>query len=218
MEPAEILGVVGESGSGKTTLGRAILEPAPVTSGTVERKWQRAGLVHQDPFASLDPRWNIARIITEPLVISGELTSGIRQRAVELLDAVRLTADIADRKPRELSGGQRQRIALARALASRPELIVADEPTSALDVSVQAAVLELWSELQQDLGFAGIFITHEVAVVSEITDRVAVLRHGELVEYGTVDDVFGAPKQDYTQRLLAAVPTPEPDRPAKETR
>ncbi|GAC70446.1 ATP-binding cassette domain-containing protein [Gordonia soli] len=203
----EVLGVVGESGSGKTTFGRALVGLAPVVSGSVDRRTDRLAMVHQDPFASLDPRWTVARSVAEPLVVSGEVRGReARTRVLELLDAVRLPAELADRLPRHLSGGQRQRVALARALAARPDLVVADEPTSALDVSVQADVLQLFTDLQRELGFAAVFITHDLAVVGQVADRIAVFREGRLVEWDTAATVFDTPRADYTRELLAAVP------------
>jgi peptide/nickel transport system ATP-binding protein len=224
----EVIGLVGESGSGKTTLGRLAAGLVPLAGGEVlvdgqdlfaasaaEARALRRHLafVHQDPQASLDPRLPVGETIREPLDIHRVGTSAERDaRARELLEAVRLPASYADRRPHELSGGQRQRIALARALALRPKLLVADEPTSALDVSVQADVLRLFRELHDELGFGCLFISHDLAVVNEVADRVAVLRSGRLVETGTVGEVFGSPREPYTRELLAAVPVPDPRR------
>jgi peptide/nickel transport system ATP-binding protein len=224
--PGEVLGLVGESGSGKTTLGRAAAGLVPAAAGRVLvegddlagvsaarlREIRRdLAFVHQDPAASLDPRLTVADSIREPLDIhrvgSAESRAG---RVIELLDAVQLPAEYARRRPHELSGGQRQRVALARALALRPRLLIADEPTSALDVSVQASVLDLFSSLQEEFGFACVFISHDLAVVHRVADRVAVMRAGELVESGPVERVFRDPSHPYTQTLLAAVPTPDP--------
>ncbi|UUW91264.1 dipeptide ABC transporter ATP-binding protein [Pimelobacter simplex] len=226
--PGEVLGLVGESGSGKTTLGRLAAGLVPLADGQVllrgrdvlaaprsERRNLRRGLafVHQDPEASLDPRLSVGASIREPLDIHQVGTTGERDaRVAELLEAVQLPASYAGRRPRELSGGQRQRIALARALALEPSLLVADEPTSALDVSVQARVLELFRDLQERLGFACLFISHDLAVVHQVADRVAVLRAGRLVEEGPVSAVFTHPSEDYTRRLLDAVPVPDPSR------
>ena len=226
--PGEVVGLVGESGSGKTTLGRLAAGLVPLAGGQVllrgedvlaapraQRRHLRRGLafVHQDPEASLDPRLSVGTSIREPLDIHRVGTIAERDARVrELLEAVQLPASYAARRPRELSGGQRQRIALARALALEPALLVADEPTSALDVSVQARVLDLFRELQEQLGFACLFISHDLAVVHRVADRVAVLRAGELVEVGSVDTVFTQPAEDYTRRLLAAVPVPDPSR------
>ncbi|WP_239456314.1 dipeptide ABC transporter ATP-binding protein [Nocardioides solisilvae] len=226
LAPGRVLGLVGESGSGKTTLGRLTAGLVPLAAGRVEvagedlfsvgarrRRELRRDLafVHQDPEASLDPRMTVGASIREPLDIHGVGTPAERRaRVLELLEAVRLPADVADRRPRALSGGQRQRIALARALVLRPTLLVADEPTSALDVSVQADVLALFRSLQQELGFACVFISHDLAVVHQVADEVAVLRRGEVVESGLVADVFSRPQHEYTARLLAAVPVPDP--------
>ncbi|TNM38676.1 ABC transporter ATP-binding protein [Nocardioides albidus] len=226
--PGEVVGLVGESGSGKTTLGRLAAGLVPLADGQVllrgedvlaaprsERRHLRRGLafVHQDPEASLDPRYAVGASIREPLDIHRVGTPAERDaRVAELLEAVQLPASYADRRPRELSGGQRQRIALARALALEPALLVADEPTSALDVSVQARVLELFRELQERMGFACLFISHDLAVVHQVADRVAVLRAGQLVEVGPVGSVFSRPAADYPRRLLDAVPVPDPAR------
>ncbi|WP_245565409.1 dipeptide ABC transporter ATP-binding protein [Nocardioides insulae] len=221
----EVMGLVGESGSGKTTLGRTAAGLVPVAEGDVllsgvsltSGRRPTAGLqrglafVHQDPEASLDPRLSVGESIREPLDVHRVGTPASRTARVgELLDAVHLPPTYAARRPRELSGGQRQRIAFARALALRPRLLIADEPTSALDVSVQARVLRLFSELQTELGFACLFISHDLAVVHEVAHRVAVLRAGRLVETGPVGEVFTAPREEYTRRLLAAVPSTEP--------
>ena len=224
--PGEFLGLVGESGSGKSTVGRALAGLVPLTSGQARlagvdlagasrrglREARRhLGIVFQDPASSLNPRHTIARSIAEPLVLHGTTDARVRrQRVEELLDRVRLSRDLAGRLPHELSGGQRQRVALARALVDRPALLVADEPTSALDVSVQATVLELLAELQRDLGFACLFISHDLAVVAEVTSRVAVMYDGRLVETGATASVLRSPDQDYTRRLLAAVPVADP--------
>jgi peptide/nickel transport system ATP-binding protein len=224
--PGEVLGLVGESGSGKTTLGRAAAGLVPVASGRVLveghdlskisashlRELRRnLAFVPQDPAASLDPLMTVGQSVSEPLDVHRLGSPADRElRVRELLAAVQLPADFARRRPKELSGGQRQRVALARALALTPRLLIADEPTSALDVSVQADVLALFEELQDQFGFACVFISHDLAVVHQVADRVAVLRAGELVECGPVVQVFSAPKHDYTRRLLAAVPVPDP--------
>ncbi|WP_252275004.1 ABC transporter ATP-binding protein [Nocardioides sp. LMS-CY] len=226
LETGQVLGLVGESGSGKTTLGRLAAGLVPLAGGRVRvagtditqaRGRRRAALcrrlafVHQDPEASLDPRFTVGEAIREPLDVHGVGTRRARdQRVVELLDAVRLPASFARRRPRELSGGQRQRVALARALTLEPRLLIADEPTSALDVSVQAEVLELFADLQRRLGFACVFISHDLAVVNAVADRVAVLRAGRVVESGPAARVFGDPAHEYTRRLLDAVPVPDP--------
>ncbi|MFE7505745.1 dipeptide ABC transporter ATP-binding protein [Promicromonospora sp. NPDC057488] len=226
----EMLGLVGESGSGKSTAGRAclgLLTPAEgevlLLGTSVARARGRArrrlladvGVVFQDPGGSLDPRRLVGESIAEPLAIHGRdgrrLTAAEkRARVRELLDAVHLPAGAERRYPHEFSGGQRQRIGLARALALRPRLLVADEPTSALDVSVQAEVLQVLRDLHAELGFGCLFISHDLGVVHELTDRVAVLRGGRLVESGPTADVFSAPRELYTAELLASVPTPDP--------
>jgi peptide/nickel transport system ATP-binding protein len=226
--PGEVLGVVGESGSGKTTLGRAIGGLLPIAEGRIfidgedvstlsgaalRAVRRRIAFVPQDPTASLNPRFTVAESIREPLDIGriGDRSSRAR-RVAELLDAVQLPTSFATRLPHELSGGQRQRVALARALSANPELLIADEPTSALDVSVQARVLELFAHLQSEFGFAALFISHDLAVVRQVADRVAVLKAGRLVETGWADELFDAPVTDYTRLLVDAVPVPDPDR------
>ncbi|MEU8898344.1 ABC transporter ATP-binding protein [Nocardia sp. NPDC048505] len=227
LAPGEVVGLVGESGSGKSTLGRTALGLVPAHSGRVEltgialgdlRKRELRGLrkhvalVHQDVTASLDPRRSIADAIGEPLVVHRAASGALlREKVGALLESVRLPRDYAGRRPGELSGGQRQRVALARALALSPRLLVADEPTSALDVSVQAAVLELFTDLRAEYGFACLFISHDLAVVHQVADRVLVLRGGEQVETGSVAEVFRSPAHEYTRALLEAVPIPDPE-------
>ncbi|WP_030482393.1 dipeptide ABC transporter ATP-binding protein [Nocardioides aequoreus] len=230
----EVVGLVGESGSGKTTLGRAAAGLLPAAAGTVHvggadlatlsaraLRGVRRGLalVPQDPAASLDPRFTVARSIAEPLDVHrvGDAASRAA-RVSELLDAVRLDPGLAQRRPHQLSGGQRQRVALARGLALDPTLLIADEPTSALDVSIQAEVLELFTRLQRELGFACLFVSHDLAVVHQVSDRVVVLREGLVVEQGPAERVFGAPEHDYTRRLVAAVPEPVPAEEAQARR
>jgi len=223
----EVLGLVGESGSGKTTIGRAIAGLTKVTGGSLEVlgiemngvherdfKPKRAdiGFVFQDPASSFNPLLTIAECVAEPLIVHGRAKDAraARPRVDELLEAVQLPKAFADRYPHELSGGQRQRASLARSLALDPTLLVADEPTSALDVSVQARVLELFTELQAQLGFAALFISHDLAVVNMLADRIGVLFHGDLIESGPNDQVLGSPEHPYTQRLLASLPVPDP--------
>ena len=222
----EVLGVVGESGSGKTTLGRAIGGLVPVQAGRIlvegediaavsktrlQALRRRVAFVPQDPTASLDPRFSVAESIREPLDIQGIGSRAERAvRVAELLSAVQLPTSFAHRLPHELSGGQRQRVALARALAADPHLLIADEPTSALDVSVQARVLDLFLHLQRDFGFAAVFISHDLAVVEQVADRVVVLRNGGVVESGTARDVLTRPEDRYTRDLVDAVPFPDP--------
>lgn len=226
LAPREVVGLVGESGSGKSTLGRTALGLVPATAGEVvlqgvplrglSRRDLRGlrryvALVHQDVTASLDPRRSLADAIGEPLRVHRAASGALlRAKVGDLLESVRLPRSYATRRPGELSGGQRQRVALARALALAPRLLVADEPTSALDVSVQAQVLDLFADLRAEYGFACLFISHDLAVVHQVADRVVVLKQGTIVESGPVDAVFRHPAQDYTRRLLEAVPTPDP--------
>ena len=225
--PGEIMGLVGESGSGKSTIAKAVLGLLPVAAGslkiqghdlaTMASAEQRSlrkniGVVFQDPAASLDPRFPIGDVITEPMVIHkvGDRQSRL-ERAYELLDAVKLPRSVVNRFPHELSGGQRQRISIARALTLDPSVLIADEPTSALDVSVQAAVLDMFAELQSRYEFACLFVSHDLAVVDMLAHKVLVLKDGREVEKGLTRDVLHAPQQVYTKRLLAAAPIPDPD-------
>ncbi|BDT95511.1 putative oligopeptide ABC transporter, ATP-binding protein [Nocardia sputorum] len=226
--PGETLGLVGESGSGKSTIGRCVAALQRPTSGTVRVRGQdiarlsprklrpirrRFGFVFQDPASSLNPRLTVGECVAEPLIVHNAGSSAqIRARVRALLDDVRLPAGAEHRYPHELSGGQRQRASLARALVLDPDLLVADEPTSALDVSVQAAVLELFGQLQRECGWACLFISHDLAVVDQLADRIAVLRDGAVVEQGDRDRILRAPREEYTRRLVAAVPVPDPVR------
>lgn len=227
----ETLALVGESGCGKTTLTRLLLRLLEPTSGTVRfdgtdllgldgaamravrRQMQ---VVLQDPYSSMNPRLRIVDIVAEPLVTHDPQARGrrgrahVRRRVGELLDAVGLDDTILDRYPHEFSGGQRQRISIARAIGLEPRLVVLDEPTSALDVSVQARVLDLLAELQQRLGLTYVLVSHNLAVVQQVADRVAVMRRGRLVEVGGAHQVFTAPEHPYTRQLLDAVPIPDP--------
>ena len=223
----EVFGLVGESGSGKTTIGRAIAGLERTGGGSLsvlghemnglrERDFtpvrRRIGFVFQDPATSFNPHLTIEQCIAEPLVVhEGGLGAADRTRRVrELLEAVELPGDHAQRYPHELSGGQRQRVSLARALVLELELLIADEPTSALDVSVQATVLELFRELQERLGFAALFISHDLAVVDSLAHRIGVLYRGELVEQGHGPDVLHRPQHEYTRRLISSLPVPDP--------
>ncbi|OMH35087.1 ABC transporter ATP-binding protein [Tersicoccus sp. Bi-70] len=226
--PGQVVGLVGESGSGKTTIGRASVGLLPIVAGSLsvvgediskaDRKQlkvlrNKVGMVFQDPSSSLNPRLPIGESIGEPLFLAGEAKGSELQKRIEgLLDQVQLPRAYRNRYPHELSGGQKQRVGIARALALKPALMVADEPTSALDVSVQARVLELFQELQRELGFACLFVTHDLAVVDLLADRIVVMNHGSIVEQGTRDEILRNPQQAYTQRLLAAVPLPDPDK------
>src|SRR3954468_11891605 len=219
----ETLSLVGESGSGKTTIGRAILGLAPVTGGTItfrgsaisnvprrdrRRLAKDIQVVFQDPYSSLNPSMTVESILVEPLAAAG-VTEG-RARVRELLSAVGLPDNAGSRYPREFSGGQRQRIPIARALAPQPPVIVCDEPTSALDVTTQATVLKLFKELQEATGVSYLFISHDLGVVNEISDRIAVLYRGEIVEIGEAHQVATAPRHAYTRRLQMAAPVADP--------
>lgn len=230
----EIVGLVGESGSGKSTIGRIAVRLDKPDSGTVKvnghdittlssgklRPLRRDfHIVFQDPSSSLDPRMTCGEIIAEPLRHHKVGDAASRREAVaSLLEKVGLRPETANLYPHQLSGGQRQRISLARALVLKPSLIVADEPTSALDVSVQASVLNLLTDLQRDLGFAALFITHNLAAVEFLADRVAVMYVGQIVEQGPTQDILAAPLHPYTQALLSAAPVPDPDEQATRER
>ncbi|MFD7338342.1 dipeptide ABC transporter ATP-binding protein [Streptomyces violascens] len=206
----ETLGIVGESGSGKTTLGRMLVGLLQPSAGRVTRTGD-VQMVFQDPVSSLNPRRSIGESVADPLRARGERDdSRIRERVGELLQKVGLDPDRYDSYPHEFSGGQRQRVGIARALAAEPTLIVCDEPVSALDVTTQAQVTALLSQLQRELGLALVFVAHDLAVVRQVSDRVAVMRQGRIVEEGEVDVVYGAPKDPYTRQLLAAVPSLDP--------
>jgi oligopeptide transport system ATP-binding protein len=222
----ETLGLVGESGSGKSTLSRTILQLLAPSSGSVRFEGREiAGLsrremrplrrqmqmVFQDPYASLNPRKRVGQIVGEPLRVQGEASGAeLRREVQELLDRVGLSAEHYDRFPHEFSGGQRQRIGIARALALRPKLIVADEPVSALDVSIRAQILDLLSELQAEFGLTYIFVAHDIGVVRHVSDRIAVMYRGKIVEEGPADAVCERPQDAYTKALLTAVPIPDP--------
>lgn len=222
----ETIGIVGESGCGKSTLGRLILQLIKPTSGGVRflgkeltllpdgnlRQMRRhMQMIFQDPFASLDPRMRVGILIEEPLVIHELGTKAERMKEVaRLLETVGLPTDAAKRYPHEFSGGQRQRICIARALALHPELIVADEPVSALDVSIQSQILNLLMDLKRDRGLSYLFISHNLAVVKYVSDTVAVMYLGRIVEMGPAEDIYAQPRHPYTQALIAAIPEPEP--------
>jgi ABC-type glutathione transport system ATPase component len=225
----ETLSVVGESGSGKSTLGRMILGLTEPTSGSIlfdgddithrdarrRRELTREiQVVFQDPYSSLDPRQRIEDIIREPLDIHGIGTvAERRQRVADVMEQVALSERMRRFFPHQLSGGLRQRVCIASALVVRPKLIVADEPVSALDVSVQAQILDLFEEVQRRTSVALLFISHDLGVVRQISDRVAVMRRGEIVETGPIDDVFERPTHPYTRSLLSAIPPADPDLP-----
>ncbi|MFH7600399.1 ABC transporter ATP-binding protein [Streptomyces racemochromogenes] len=221
--PGETLGIVGESGSGKSTLGRMLVGLLPPTAGELRHCGTPttgiapgAQMVFQDPVSSLNPRRRVGESIADPLRAAGERDeSAIRERVGELLTRVGLEPGHHDRYPHEFSGGQRQRVGIARALAPRPRLIVCDEPVSALDVTTQAQVTALLAELQRELGIALVFIAHDLAVVRQVSDRVAVMRGGLVVEEGPADEVYGRPAHPYTRQLLAAVPALDPELAAR---
>ena len=224
----ETLGLVGESGCGKTTVGRTVLRLIPATGGKVlfdgqsvfdqgpgamRQLRRQMQIIFQDPGGSLNPRMRVGRIVGEPLEVHG-MASGdeLRHRVETLLERCGLWRAAADRYPHEFSGGQRQRIGIARALALEPRLIVCDEPTSALDVSIQSQILNLLSDLQDEFGLAYLFISHDMAVIHHICDRIAVMWNGTIVEEGSRDDVIARPRHAYTKALLSAVPEADPRR------
>jgi ABC-type oligopeptide transport system ATPase subunit len=225
----ETLGLVGESGSGKSTVGRAVLGLVDTAEGTVEfeqrdirsmgaRQLRAARrhmqMIFQDPAGSLNPRMRVGSSVGEPLVVHGVVTDRreLARRVGALLERCGMPAASADRYPHEFSGGQRQRLAIARALALEPRLLICDEPTSALDVSIQAQILNLLTDLQRELKLSYLFISHDMNVIQHICHRVAVLLKGKIVEIGTRDTVLLSPRHEYTQRLLSAVPVPDPAR------
>ncbi|MYW17164.1 dipeptide ABC transporter ATP-binding protein [Streptomyces sp. SID2955] len=219
----ETLGVVGESGSGKTTLGRMLVGLLEPTAGKIRHEGRphtgvdpAVQMVFQDPVSSLNPRRSVGESVADPLrARGGHDEAAIRRRVRELLERVGLEGAHYDRYPHEFSGGQRQRIGIARALAAEPRVIVCDEPVSALDVTTQAQVVALLGELQRELGLALVFIAHDLAVVRQVSDRVAVMRRGRLVEYGPADEVYDSPREPYTRQLLAAVPALDPELSAR---
>ena len=224
----QTLGLVGESGSGKSTTGYCILQLLKPTSGSIRfqgteltqlgreelRRTRRdMQIVFQDPYASLNPRMTVGNIVSEPLDVHGIGTRRSRREAVRvLLETVGFNPNFTNRYPHEFSGGQRQRIGIARALALNPKLIVCDEPVSALDVSIQAQILNLLKDLQQEFGLTYLFISHDLAVVRAMSDRIAVMRNGKLLEIGPAEEVYTNPKDDYTKALFTAVPVPDPRR------
>jgi ABC-type oligopeptide transport system ATPase subunit len=226
--PSQTLGLVGESGSGKSTTGYCVLELLKPTSGSVRfdgvelttlprkelrRMRREMQIVFQDPYASLNPRMTVGDIVGEPLFVHKIGDRQRRRRTVEeLLEVVGFNPDFVNRYPHEFSGGQRQRIGIARALALNPRLIICDEPVSALDVSIQAQILNLLKDLQDEFGLAYLFVAHDLAVVREMSDWIAVMNKGKIVEQGPADEVYTNPRDEYTKALLAAVPIPDPRR------
>jgi len=224
----ETLGLVGESGSGKSTTGFCVLQLLKPTSGsvlfdgkeltTMSKREMRAirreiQIVFQDPYASLNPRMTVGDIVSEPLLIHSVGSRRSRRRSAEqLLEVVGFNPDFINRYPHEFSGGQRQRIGIARALALNPRMIVCDEPVSALDVSIQAQILNLLKDLQIEFGLTYLFIAHDLAVVRAMSDQIAVMNRGKIVEYGPAEKVYTDPQDKYSQALLAAVPVPDPRR------
>lgn len=229
VRPNEILGVVGESGCGKSTLGRCIVGLDRADHGTFA--WQGGAfatdrsararqiqMVFQDPYASLNPNWKVGSLVAEGMRVHDVVPPHQRRdRAAELLERCGLPGNVLDRYPHEFSGGQRQRICIARALAVEPRILILDEPVSALDVSIQAQILLLLQQLQRDMGLTYVFISHDLAVVSQMCDRVAVMKAGKFVEVGPIADVIHRPRDPYTQALIGATPVPDPSKRRKST-
>ena len=230
----ETLGLVGESGCGKSTLGRCLVRLYEITEGKIEFEGvdiskantralrpirQRMQMVFQDPYASLNPRRRVADLLAEPLKVHGKRSNAeIKERVAELMRLVELQPDHLNRFPHEFSGGQRQRIGIARAIALEPSLVVADEPVSALDVSIQAQIVNLLDDLQDEMGLTYVFVAHDIGVVRHISDRIAVMNQGKIVETGDADQVCEHPRDEYTKKLLAAVPIADPRESAARRR
>ena len=234
VQRGETLGLVGESGSGKSTACRAVLQLIKPTSGSVKFEGREiAGLgrrqmrplrremqmIFQDPYASLNPRKRVGQIVGDPLKRQGVASgSELRRQVQELLERVGLSSEHYNRFPHEFSGGQRQRIGIARALSLKPKLVICDEPVSALDVSIQAQIVNLLDDLQDEFGLAYLFVAHDIGVVRHISDRIAVMNEGKIVEQGSADQVCEQPKDGYTKKLLAAVPIPDPKESRERTK
>lgn len=225
IKEGETLALVGESGSGKSTVGRCLLRLIEPTSGEVRYRGrsithlsrrqlrplrQELQIVFQDPYSAIDPRMTIAAFLAEPMQVHGWERAAVDHRVTELLETVDLDTELAGRYPHELSGGQRQRVVIARALALRPRLLVLDEPVAALDVSIQAGIMRLLGRLQRDQGLSYLFIAHDLAVVRQLSHRVAVMYRGRIVEIGPADAIYTAPQHPYTRALLSAIPMPDP--------
>jgi oligopeptide transport system ATP-binding protein len=229
----ETLGLVGESGSGKSTLCRTVLQLLEPTSGSVRFEGEEIGglsrrrmrpfrrqmqMIFQDPYASLNPRKRVGQIVGDPLKLQGVASGAeLRRQVQELLERVGLSSEHYNRFPHEFSGGQRQRIGIARAIALKPKLVIADEPVSALDVSIRAQIVNLLDDLQDEFGLTYLFVAHDIGVVRHVSDRIAVMHEGKIVEEGTADQVCERPLDAYTKKLLAAVPIPDP-RESRERR
>lgn len=229
----ETFGLVGESGCGKSTLGRCVLRMLDVNSGSVlyrgkdlvgmsAKDWKeyrkKLQIIFQDPYSALNPNWNVRELIAEPLVASGYTKEEIEKRIRELLKTLNMNEDVMEKFPYEFSGGQRQRIGVARAVSAYPEFIFCDEPISALDVSIQAQVVNMLKELQEELGLTYLFTAHDLSMVYHISDRIGVMYLGTMVEIGTSEDVFKAPLHPYTQALISAVPIADPELSKKSKR
>ncbi|WP_104748032.1 ABC transporter ATP-binding protein [Helicobacter cetorum] len=229
IKPKEVLSIVGESGCGKSTTAKILVGMEKLDSGEVlfnhhnllknlndfkPNEWldyrKKVQMIFQDPYSSLNPRWKVGEIIAEPLLLNSRLSKDeIREKVLEMMQKVGLKLEWINRYPHEFSGGQRQRIGIARALVLNPSIVVCDEPVSALDVSIQAQVLNLLLDLQQEMGLTYVFISHDLGVVEHISDRIIVMNKGEIVEFGDVDSIIESPKHAYTKKLLSAVPSVE---------